>query len=156
MATDRTLGSHVAVQAFQLFRLLGFNSLADSLGVTGPERDEIEYMSGTAMGRVLVQRGTFDTTSPERLWNSFAAFYKSMGLGLVYWHRQDDGATVVGIEECAGCHGSVPVHRPICYVEAGLICGILSEALDEQYTAVEVKCIGGMGDHACEFVVQKK
>lgn len=157
MASERTvLGTHVATEAFQLFRLLGFDSLAEALGVEGAERDDMQYMAGMAMGRALVRRGTVAAGPLPYVLDSFRQFYRRMEMGLIYFHHHADGALAVGIEECAGCFGAEPVGRPICFVEAGMICGVVSEATGQAFRIEEVKCIGGMGDHACEFELRQE
>jgi predicted hydrocarbon binding protein len=155
MSNERTLGGSVAVEAFQLFRLLGFTSLAESLGAVGEERDQMEYLAGTAIGRSLVRQERVQGENLSQLLDSFKQFYKQMELGLIYSELCNSGEIVVGIEECAGCHGTELAHRAVCYVEAGMICGMVSEFTGEDYAAREVKCIGGLGDTACEFVLAK-
>ncbi len=157
MANGRTvLGNDVATEAFQLFRLLGFDSLAEALSLEEAERAQVQYTAGMAMGRALVRRGTLPAGDVQQLLAAFADFYKRMGLGLVYSHTHADGSLAIGIEECAGCVGSEPAGRPICHVEAGLVQGVVSEALGEDYAVNEQKCIGGMGDTACEFALHRE
>ncbi|MGE5675508.1 MAG: V4R domain-containing protein, partial [Mycobacterium leprae] len=146
----------VAVTAFQLFRLMGFESLAEALGASGEERDEMEYVAGMAMGRALVRKGSLPRGDLQQVIDAFGRFYEQLGLGLTYFHRHADGSVALGIHECAGCDGTPLVHRPVCYVEAGLVAGVFSEALGVDYKAHEVKCIGGLGDDACEFVLTEK
>ncbi|HLO02234.1 MAG TPA: V4R domain-containing protein [Symbiobacteriaceae bacterium] len=153
MTDARTLGANVAIEAFQLFRLLGFESLAQALGADGEEREQIEYLAGMAMGRALIRQGRLAGTTTEQVLDSFVTFYDAMALGLVYYSTAGDGSWTVGIRECAGCDGIELAHKPVCFVEAGMIAGLLSEATGLEYTAREHRCIGGLGDHACEFVL---
>lgn len=162
MAKKRpVLGDAVHAEAFQLFRLLGFDSLTAALGIEGEEEDEVQYMAGMSMGRALVRRGRVRAHGPDEahgldgLMASFGELYRRMGLGIIEYRTGEDGSLVVSVAECAGCHGAEFVDRPICFVEAGLLCGLLSEALGGEYTAREHKCIGGKGDEVCEFIITR-
>ena len=154
---DRSvLGGKVAAEAFQLFRLLGFDSFAEAMGLDLAERDDMQHMAGLAMGRALVRRGALPAGELEPLLDAFRRFYHAMGLGVIQVETAPDGVLHVGIAECAGCHGADPVGRPICHVEAGMICGVFSEATGADYAVQEIRCIGGMGDQVCEFALTRK
>ncbi|MBP2017263.1 putative hydrocarbon binding protein [Symbiobacterium terraclitae] len=149
------LGDAVSSEAFQLFRLLGFDSLTEALGIEGEEQDQVQYMAGLSMGRALVRRGRIAAGSLDDVMASFAEFYYRLGMGLVRHAAGEDGAVTVSIAECVGCHGAEPEGRPICFVEAGLISGVLSEGLGVEFGAQERSCIGGKGDEVCEFILTR-
>jgi len=140
----------VAREAFQLFRLLGFDSLAQSLNLNADEKGVLQFMAGDAMGRSLVRLGSVQGDNPASLLSSFADFYRRMGLGIVAC-QQDGPDRLISIAECAGCIGNTPGGQPICFVEAGLLGGVLSEVSGRKYLSQEEKCIGGLGDSVCEF-----
>lgn len=145
-----TLGSDVALEAFQLFRILGFDSLAKSLNLDADEQGVLQAMAGTAMGRSLVRRGSVQGSDLAALLQSFTGFYQKMGLGVVSM-RTEGQDLLVSIAECAGCAGSTPGGQAICFVEAGMLRGLVSEITGRDYLSQEEKCIGGLGDIVCEF-----
>lgn len=136
MAKERpVLGNAVDSEAFALVRLLGFDSLTEALGVYGEEQDQVQYRADLAMGRALVRQGRIATGGLDRLMASLEGFYRRLGLGLVAYATGEDDAIIVSIAECAGCHGAEPAGRPICFVEAGIICWVLSEGVGVEFTA---------------------
>lgn len=149
-ANRETLGSAVALEAFQLFRILGFDNLAKSLDLGADEQGVLQSMAGTAMGRALVRKRSVQGGDLAAMLHSFAGFYQTMGLGIVT-SRYEGNDLLVSIAECAGCAGSTPGGQAICFVEAGLISGLVSEATGVDYYGQEERCIGGLGDNVCEF-----
>lgn len=149
-ANRDSLGSDVALEAFQLFRILGFDSLAKSLDLGADEQGVLQSMAGTAMGRALVRKGSVQGGNLTAMLHSFAGFYQKLGLGIVTSRYQGE-ELLVSIAECAGCAGSTPGGQAICFVETGLISGLFSEATGHDYYGQEERCIGGLGDSVCEF-----
>jgi predicted hydrocarbon binding protein len=67
-------------------------------------------------------------------------------------------ATRVRVEvfECVTCSGMTPVGRTLCHFEGGLIAGSLQTIFKQKVRAVETTCIGGLGDEACGFDLERK
>ncbi len=67
-------------------------------------------------------------------------------------------ATRVRIEvyECVTCSGLKPVGRTLCHFEGGLVAGALTTIFKQKIRAVETECIGGLGDEACAFEIERK
>ncbi len=149
-ASREELGPKVALEAFQLFRILGFDSLAQSLNLNADEQGVLQTIAGTAMGRSLIRNGSVQSGDLTSMLQSFNRFYRRMGLGTIS-SRYDGKELMVSIAECAGCAGSTPGGQAICFVEAGLIGGLVSEATGKDYYGEEERCIGGLGDNVCEF-----
>jgi predicted hydrocarbon binding protein len=57
----------------------------------------------------------------------------------------------VDVYECITCAGLDTVGRPLCHFEGGLIAGAVETILKKRTRALEVTCIGGLGDKACGF-----
>jgi predicted hydrocarbon binding protein len=62
----------------------------------------------------------------------------------------------VEVFECVTCSGMTPVGRPLCHFEGGLIAGALQTIFKQKVRAVETTCIGGLGDDACGFDLERK
>ena len=58
----------------------------------------------------------------------------------------------VEISDCVACAGMPKVGVSLCYFEAGLLAGFLSEALGRKIKVIEEKC-WGLGDRFCEFTI---
>lgn len=56
------------------------------------------------------------------------------------------------ISDCVACAGMPKVGASLCYFEAGLLAGFLSEALGKKIKVIEEKC-WGLGDRFCEFII---
>ena len=56
------------------------------------------------------------------------------------------------ISDCIACAGMPKVGATLCYFEAGLLAGFLSEALGKKIKVIEEKC-WGLGDRFCEFTI---
>jgi hypothetical protein len=48
------------------------------------------------------------------------------------------------------------VGRTLCHFEGGLVAGAVETILKKRSRAVEVTCIGGLGDDACGFDIDLK
>jgi predicted hydrocarbon binding protein len=49
-----------------------------------------------------------------------------------------------------------PVGRTLCHFEGGLVAGALTTIFKQKIRAVETSCIGGLGDEACGFDIERK
>ena len=57
----------------------------------------------------------------------------------------------VDVFECVTCSGMATVGRTLCHFEGGLIAGAVETILKKKSRALEITCIGGLGDDACGF-----
>ncbi|HKA86532.1 MAG TPA: V4R domain-containing protein [Haliangiales bacterium] len=62
----------------------------------------------------------------------------------------------VDVYECVTCSGLQAVGRTLCHFEGGLVAGAVETILKKRSRAVEVTCIGGLGDDACGFDIDLK
>jgi hypothetical protein len=62
----------------------------------------------------------------------------------------------VEVFECVTCSGLNPVGRVLYHFEGGRIAGSLTTIFKQKTRAVETKCIGGLGDEACSFDIERK
>ncbi len=57
----------------------------------------------------------------------------------------------VDVYECVTCAGMERVGRTLCHFEGGLIAGAVEGILKKKTRAIEVTCIGGLGNETCGF-----
>jgi uncharacterized protein len=62
----------------------------------------------------------------------------------------------IEVYECVTCSGMTPVGRTLCHFEGGLVAGALTTIFKQKIRAVETSCIGGLGDDACGFDIERK
>jgi predicted hydrocarbon binding protein len=62
-----------------------------------------------------------------------------------------DSRIHIDVFECVTCSGLKPVGRALCHFEGGLIAGAVESILKKRARAIEVSCIGGLGDDSCGF-----
>ncbi len=131
-----SLGHDVSVAIFRLLRLVVLEDLF------GPAAAGQAYLAGFKLGTQL------GVQSLEQ----FLELCSQLKIGIVKVDAHDTHMKV-DIRECVTCAGMVPVGRPVCSFEGGLIAGMVSSILHVQARAREVTCIGGLGDETCGFEV---
>ena len=85
----------------------------------------------------------------EHLQNTFY----NLNLGILEAGQISPSMWVLNLHESATAHGTTIKGSPLCHFEAGLISGVLTNALNKNAVVQETKCIGTSYTH-CEFVVK--
>lgn len=133
-----TLGDEVGVALFRIVRLL---ALEDSFGRGA---SAMAYYAGKKLGASL-ELGSLD---------GFVELCAALKIGIVEITHVSDELIHVDIRECVTCSGMQTVGRPLCHLEGGLIVGVVEGLFARRARAVEVTCIGGLGDDTCGFDVE--
>ncbi len=129
------LGDQVGLGLYRLLRLVALED------IMGPGASSISYYAGKKLGQKL------EFKSIEGL----LEFCKQINIGKISLSEIVDNKVHVDVHECATCSGMMPVGRPICHFEGGLIAGALEGITNTKVNAKEVTCIGGLGDETCGF-----
>lgn len=130
-----TLGDESGVALFRLLRLV---SMEDSFGRGA---SAMAYYAGKKLGVNLGLTSLDD----------FLNLCTSLKIGVIDVPVMTDDRIQVDVYECVTCSGLNPVGRTLCHFEGGLIAGVVEHLLQKRTQAVEVACIGGLGDKSCSF-----
>lgn len=133
-----TLGEESGVALFRIVRLL---ALEDSFGRGA---SAMAYYAGKKLGASL-GLGSVD---------DFVELCTALKVGIIEIPFASDERIHVDVRECVTCSGLRPVGRPLCHLEGGLIAGVVESLFGRRARAVEVTCIGGLGDGACGFDIE--
>lgn len=101
---------------------------------------------GARIGKNLYFQGNADVLFAL---NMFQLMTERAKIGMVDF---DIDNLKIEISDCAACSGLPKVDSSLCYFEAGLLAGFLSEALGKKIKVIEEKC-WGLGDRFCEFTI---
>ena len=135
-----TLGNETGVALFRLLRLV---SMEDSFGRGA---SAMAYYAGKKLGQNL-GLGSLD---------EFLNLCSALKIGVIDVPVMTDEKIQVNVYECVTCSGLNPVGRTLCHFEGGLIAGVVEHLLQKRTRAVEVACIGGLGDKSCNFELEFK
>ncbi|WP_457614983.1 metalloregulator ArsR/SmtB family transcription factor [Methanopyrus sp.] len=114
-----------------------YRVVLESLGI---DASKVLYELGKKIGKRLAERG-----SEEEALRSLEAIADSVEF------RQEGDRVIIEMKRCYEC-SDLP-HGPACYLEAGIIAGVLSSLRGQLYEAREVKCCGE-GYDRCVFVAE--
>ncbi|WP_457620304.1 V4R domain-containing protein [Methanopyrus sp.] len=115
-----------------------YRAVLESLGI---DASEVLYELGREIGKRLAERGSEE----EVLRRGLKAIADSVEF------RQEDDRVIVEVGECREC-SDLP-YGPACYLEAGIIAGVLSNLRGQLYEVREVECCGEGADR-CVFVAE--
>lgn len=129
------LGAETGVALYRLLRLVALEDIMGR-GASGTA-----YIAGKKLGLSLGLPKVED----------FLALCKQLKVGIIEVPVMKDHLIHVDVYECVTCAGMERVGRPLCHFEGGLIAGVVESILKKRTRAIEVTCIGGLGDKACGF-----
>jgi predicted hydrocarbon binding protein len=135
-----TLGDQAGVALYRLLRLVALEDIIGR-GAAGTA-----YVAGKKLGINL------GLTKLE----DFLALCTSLKIGVIEVPVLTPELVHVDVYECITCAGLETVGRTLCHFEGGLIAGAVETILKKRTRAIEVTCIGGLGDKACGFDLQFK
>lgn len=113
----------------------------------------VSYIGGMNLGRTLINEGLADDT------RSLGELMLEHKLGILdVISEEGDGRHIrmdIRVYECIECSGLPNIGRPICFFEAGIIAGALSEILGGRVDAYERRCWTN-GYSFCQFDVRAR
>jgi predicted hydrocarbon binding protein len=132
-----TLGNDAGVALFRLLRLVALEDIIGR-GAAGTA-----YVAGKKLGLAL------GITKLE----DFLALCAELKIGIIKVPKVSASKLRVDVYECVTCAGMSRVGRTLCHLEGGMIAGVVESVTKKKARALEVTCIGGLGDDACGFDV---
>jgi predicted hydrocarbon binding protein len=135
-----TLGDNSGVALYRLLRLVALEDIIGR-GAAGTA-----YVAGKKLG-VSLGLAKLD---------ELLELCASLKVGVIKVPIATPNRVRVEVFECVTCSGMTPVGRPLCHFEGGLVAGALQTIFKQKVRAVETTCIGGLGDEACGFDLERK
>ena len=135
--TRPTLGDNAGVALYRLLRLVALEDIIGR-GAAGTA-----YVAGKKLGLSL------GLTQLD----AFLELCGALKIGIIKVPVMSESKIHVDVFECVTCSGLQRVGRVLCHFEGGLIAGAVESILHRRSRAIEVSCIGGLGDDACGFDV---
>jgi predicted hydrocarbon binding protein len=132
-----TLGNDAGVALFRLLRLVALEDIIGR-GAAGTA-----YVAGKKLGLAL------GITKLE----NFLELCATLKIGVIKVPVLTASKIHVDVYECVTCSGLSRVGRTLCHLEGGMIAGVVESVTKKKARALEVTCIGGLGDAACGFDV---
>jgi len=132
-----SLGNDAGVALFRLLRLVALEDIIGR-GAAGTA-----YVAGKKLGLAL------GITKLE----DFLALCAQLKIGIIKVPKLTASKLRVDVYECVTCAGMSRVGRTLCHLEGGMIAGVVESVTKKKARALEVTCIGGLGDDACGFDV---
>jgi predicted hydrocarbon binding protein len=130
-----SLGDDAGVALFRLLRLVAMED------ILGRGASAMAYYAGKKLGKGLGVGKLED----------FLALCAALKIGIIEIPLLTEDKIHVDVYECVTCSGLQPVGRALCHFEGGLIAGVVEHVLQKRTQAIEVTCIGGLGDRSCGF-----
>ena len=130
-----TLGDNAGVALYRLLRLVALEDIIGR-GAAGTA-----YVAGKKLGISL------GLTKLE----AFLELCTTLKVGIIKVPVITASKIHVDVYECVTCSGMATVGRTLCHFEGGLIAGAVETILKKRSRALEITCIGGLGDDACGF-----
>jgi len=135
-----TLGDDAGVALYRLLRLVALEDIIGR-GAAGTA-----YVAGKKLGASL------GLSQVDEL----LELCTTLKVGVIKVPVVTPNKVRVEVYECVTCSGLTPVGRPLCHFEGGLIAGALQTIFKQKVRAIETTCIGGLGDEACGFDLERK
>ena len=132
-----SLGNDAGVALFRLLRLVALEDIIGR-GAAGTA-----YVAGKKLGLAL------GITKLE----DFLTLCATLKIGVIKVPKLTASKLHVDVYECVTCAGLTRVGRTLCHLEGGMIAGVVESVTKKKARALEVTCIGGLGDEACGFDV---
>jgi predicted hydrocarbon binding protein len=134
-----SLGDEAGVGLYRLLRLVALEDIIGR-GAAGTA-----YVAGKKLGISL------GLSAVEQLLELCA----SLKVGIIKLPVVTPNRVRVEVYECVTCSGLNPVGRTLCHFEGGLVAGSLQTIFKQKVRAFETTCIGGLGDEACGFDLER-
>jgi predicted hydrocarbon binding protein len=135
-----SLGADAGVALYRLLRLVALEDIIGR-GAAGTA-----YLAGKKLGISL---------GLDKL-DALLELCDALKVGIIKVPVATETRVRVEVFECVTCSGLKPVGRVLCHFEGGLIAGSLTTIFKQKIRAVETQCIGGLGDDACSFEIERK
>jgi predicted hydrocarbon binding protein len=135
-----TLGGDAGVALYRLLRLVALEDIIGR-GAAGTA-----YLAGKKLGISL---------KLDKL-DALLELCDALKVGIIKIPIATETRVRVEVFECVTCSGLTPVGRALCHFEGGLIAGSLTTIFKQKIRAIETKCIGGLGDEACSFDIERR
>jgi transcriptional regulator with PAS, ATPase and Fis domain len=87
-------------------------------------------------------------------YNSLSAKIMELGIGEIVITDMTDDKIIFRLFDCFTCSDMKHLSKPICFFEAGILAGAVSNIRKQNMDANEVKC-NALGDDFCEFEVTR-
>lgn len=130
-----SLGPDAGVALYRLLRLVALEDIIGR-GAAGTA-----YVAGKKLGLNLGLKAL----------DEFLSLCETLKVGVIKVPVLTDSRIHIDVYECVTCSGLAPVGRALCHFEGGLIAGAVESILKKRTRAIEVSCIGGLGDDSCGF-----
>lgn len=134
------LGDSAGVALYRLLRLVALEDIIGR-GAAGTA-----YIAGKKLG-ISLGLGKLD---------ELLELCAALKIGIIKVPVATPHRVRVEVFECVTCAGLTPVGRTLCHFEGGLVAGALTTIFKQKIRAVETTCIGGLGDDACGFDIERK
>jgi predicted hydrocarbon binding protein len=135
-----SLGGDAGVALYRLLRLVALEDIIGR-GAAGTA-----YLAGKKLGISL---------GLDKL-DALLELCDALKVGIIKVPVATETRVRVEVFECVTCSGLTPVGRVLCHFEGGLLAGSLTTIFKQKIRAVETKCIGGLGDEACSFEIERR
>lgn len=135
-----TFGDNAGVALYRLLRLVALEDIIGR-GAAGTA-----YIAGKKLGTSLGLAKLDDLLE----------LCASLKIGIIKVPVATAHHVRIEVYECVTCSGMAPVGRTLCHFEGGLVAGALTTIFKQKIRAVETSCIGGLGDDACGFDIERK
>jgi predicted hydrocarbon binding protein len=135
-----SLGGDAGVALYRLLRLVALEDIIGR-GAAGTA-----YLAGKKLGISL---------GLDKL-DALLELCDALKVGIIKIPIATETRVRVEVFECVTCSGLTPVGRVLCHFEGGLIAGSLTTIFKQKIRAIETKCIGGLGDDACSFDIERR
>jgi predicted hydrocarbon binding protein len=135
-----SLGDNAGVALYRLLRLVALEDIIGR-GAAGTA-----YVAGKKLGTSLGLAKLDDLLE----------LCASLKIGIIKVPVATANHVRIEVYECVTCSGMEPVGRTLCHFEGGLVAGALTTIFKQKIRAVETSCIGGLGDEACGFDIERK
>lgn len=133
------LGDSAGVALYRLLRLVALEDIIGR-GAAGTA-----YVAGKKLGISLAL---------EKL-DQLIDLCTALKIGIIKVPIATPSKVRVEVYECVTCAGLTPVGRTLCHFEGGLVAGALTTIFKQKIRAIETTCIGGLGDEACGFDIDR-
>lgn len=132
-----SLGDQAGVGLYRLLRLVALEDIIGR-GAAGTA-----YVAGKKLGLALGLTKLDD----------FLELCDALAIGVIKVPVMTASRIYVDVYECVTCSGMVPVGRPLCQFEGGIVAGAVQTILKKPTKAKELTCIGGLGHDSCGIEV---
>ncbi|GEM_PF-1610678 len=86
--------------------------------------------------------------------HDFIPALESLGLAQIQAPRMKEHDIVIRIGQSMTCRGLKGLKRPVCYLEAGVLAGLMEKIFRKKVEIQETKCVAA-GENTCQFELHK-